>query len=1436
MSRSHPSKPLYRNLLILSLAAIVSWTLVVGLLLWNAIKAEHKHMLEMAKNEAMTHLNRDLALYNWLARRGGIYIEMGKDIVPNPYLAQLPERDIESLSGRRFTLGNHAYLLHQTMQEFDDLYGIKGRVASLHPMNPENTADAWEARALQHFTHEFDSVSEITNVNDVPHLRYLQAFKTQRGCLKCHADQGYREGDVQGGIGVMVPLTPYLESEREQVRELILSYSGIWLFGLFSIGLGYGFYRKQVRGQWLAEQARLEKSRLLEQERQLFITGPTVVFKWRPEAGWPVQYVSPNVSEQLGYTKHELESGAVVFAGLVHPDDLARVGEEVMAHTQAGVDSFEQEYRLRHSDGEYRWFYDLTRLIRNERGEIVFFHGYIQDITERKQVLEKLARNEAKYRAVIDNTQEGFWFIDQDRYTVDANPALCSLLGCEREEMIGRSPLAFIDEEFYEVMQQQLARIPDTEHRIYEVDLVRNDGVRVPAQFSATTLWNERREATGSFAFVSDLRTRRAAEKVLRETKERLAFALEGAQEGLWDWKIQTGEVYFSPRMETMLGYLPGEWVTQLESWKRLVHPDDLPEVEQRLSDHLAGRTRFYHTEHRMRHKDGRWVWVKDSGCVVERDDQGRPTRAVGTHVDISEIKKIEQALRRSQSGLEEAQRIAKLGSWELNLLTNDLIWSDEIYRIFEIDEEDFKATYEAFLGRVHPDDREQVNRAFTESLSNNVPYDIIHRLEMSDGRIKYVHELCEFQYDEENRPINAHGTVQDVTERHLVELELIQAKEQAEAATRAKSDFLATMSHEIRTPMNGVIGMAELLAETDLDYAQRDSVEVIRSSGQLLLNIINDILDFSKLEANQVVLESIEFDLEMLCFQVLELFVSEADEKGLELLFDFPPDCPRLFLGDPTRLRQVLLNLVGNAVKFTETGFVRLTVQQSAVVSDLIPLRLIVEDTGIGIQEAQQDRLFQAFVQADQATTRKYGGTGLGLSISRKLIDLMGGEIQVESKPGTGAAFRIALELPVIPSPDHFQLGEMKGIKVLLLDQSKAVSRGVQQLFDYLCIDLTRLISNEQVLPELLSAQQAGMPYQIAMLDQPKHASDAIVLGQAIRHMKELNGMQLMVLTGLGHRGDAASFKQAGFDVYLNKPLNNSTLVKVLRGLLANGSEARSPEREILTRYLVEQRNESRVTSQQFQGRVLLVEDVLANRKVAGSMLRRLGLEVDFAENGMQAVLLWKNGEYDLIFMDCRMPEMDGYEATRIIRQQEQQDRRIPIIALTANAMSREHQLCMDAGMNDLVVKPFSKSDLANSLKNWLGSDTRRLSQVLQSSRIPERSDQLVTLDFSALERLEQEMGEDFQEVMEAIRQSIGDILSRLEQEPSSIAPDEVARLAHSLKSPSATIGARHLYDMASDFESAADRGRVQDIPARLMGLKQEYQRVLSLMRERGF
>ena len=1428
MPASNQPKPNYKTLWTITLGAILIWSMILTGMLLTVIAAENRRVFDLARKEARTHCDKDLALQNWIAGRGGIYVDMDSGIRPSPYLMHIPEHVVDTTSGMRLTLMGPTDLLRQVMTEFSNHDGIKSRLINLQPLNPLNLADEWETRVLNRMRNGVKEIAEIASIDDEPFLRYMQAIATREVCLKCHSSDLFQVGRVDGAVSVLVPVKGFMEIKDNRVNSLQSSYGAIWFLGLFSIGIGNLYSRQQIRKKWRVDLALLEQGRQLEQERLLFITGPTVVLKWRPDKGWPIEYVSPNIKELLGYTKKELEAGDRLFTDLIHPDDLMSIKQEISDSTDPLYDSFEKEIRLLHQDGRYRWFYDLTNIMRDERGGITCFHGYLLDISERKQTLERLAKSESKYRSVINNTQEGFWFIDQNRKTVEVNDSLCALLGYPRDEILGRTPMEFTDERDHQIFWERTACIPLSEHQTYDISLRHKNGTRIPTHFTTTTLFGSDGQMIGTFAFVADQTRQKAVENTLRETKDRLAFALDGAQEGLWDWKVQTGEVYFSPRMEIMLGYAAGEWIPHISSWQKLVHPGDLDQVMDRLHEHLVGHREYFQVEYRMRHRDGRWIWIMSSGRVVARDTSGLPIRAVGTHIDISNRKEMEQALARSQAGLAEAQRIAKIGNWEFDLVKNALIWSDEVYRIFEIDKKDFDGTYADFLKFIHPDDTEKVNLAYQESLKTRMPYDITHRLMMQDGRIKYVHEICETQYDQSGKPLLSHGTVQDITEHHQANLELIAAKERAEAATREKSDFLATMSHEIRTPMNGVIGMAELLADSDLDGGQRDNVEIIRKSGKMLLDIVNNILDFSKLDARQVELEAISFNLETLCYNAMELVAPKANEKGLELVLDFQPDCPRMFLGDPGRLRQILLNLLGNALKFTEEGFVRLIIRGGHRIADRVRLSLSVEDSGIGIERNKQCRLFEAFTQADQATTRKFGGTGLGLSISRKLVQLMGGEISMDSEPGRGSVFRVELELREVKSDLPFDEMEMQGLRLLFLDQSKETANALLPLFAYLGIESLILHDKVRVIPELKSAVKRGQPFQIVFLDQPRYASDGVVLGQAIRNLPELSGVRLVVLTGLGHRGDAAYFRNSGFDAYLNKPLLGTTIVKVIRSLLElNGSE-----RGIITRYTVDNETESRIETHRFNGRVLLVEDVPANQKVAGTMLRKLGVEVDIAENGLHAIVQWKHSHYDLIFMDCRMPEMDGYQASRTIRQQER-GKQVPIVALTANATARDRQLCRRAGMNDIITKPFTKADLANALKRWIG-DAVISDRNVQFDHKFDKALAREPIDFAVLERLRLDMGEEFGLVLEAIQQNISEILERLDSEIRSGNTRELSRLVHSLKSPSGNLGATHLYEMATAFERVIDQGNPVDASEHLTAIKIEYQRIHKALREK--
>jgi PAS domain S-box-containing protein len=860
-----------------------------------------------------------------------------------------------------------------------------------------------------------------------------------------------------------------------------------------------------------------------------------------------------------------------------------------------------------------------------------------------------------------------------------------------------------MDEYNCQTFIQQVKDNPNREYRVCELVLQCKDGAALPVRFSATTIQNKNRERVGTFAFISDLSAQKAAEQQLRETRDRLKFALEGSQEGLWDWNIRTGELFYSPRMEEILGYSRSERKPNFSSWEKVVHSDDLYKVLADLKAHLDGKSDYYQAEYRIQHKNSNWVWVRDSGHVVEWDDEGNPVRAVGTTADISE--------------------------------------------------------------------------------------------------------------------------------RKAIELALIEAKERSEAATRAKSEFLATMSHEIRTPMNGVIGMAELLSVTDLNSEQSDLVDTLSRSSQSLMAIINDILDYSKLESNQVELERIDFDLERVLQEVLELVALKAHDKGLELIVNYPPEKARFFSGDPTRLRQILMNLVGNAVKFTLSGQVEVIVDESIQESGSCLLAITIKDTGIGIPEDKLPILFDSFSQADQATTRKHGGTGLGLAISKKLVDLMGGEIQVVSKLRHGSSFQLRLPLTAAEDAGRIEKNQLKGFNVLICEENSSAAENYRSLFEHLGANLQLVSAQKMIIPLLRQAYQAQAPYQLVLVSLAWKSSPGVELAQQIRDYPEFSALPLMVLTVLGHRGLAAAYQQAGYDVYFTKPVSARLLLKAVQRIR---SHKKSGGRgEIVTRHLLDRREEERKDEIAFQGRVLLVEDVPANQKVAITMLTNIGFQVDLAQDGLEAVQSWENSSYDLILMDLQMPEMDGYEATRQIRQREN-GVITPILAITANVAPEVHESCLDAGMNGVIIKPYRKVDLVNGIKPYVAMrrpDSDLSAQAVTSGRV--RADE--TLDLSKLNSLRLDMGEDFSEIYAAIRQSIEEILQQLDSRSQVLTSEELTRLVHSLKSPAANLGATKLYQMVEALEEHVDTMKKGEMRHKTAEIHEEFDRVLGALAEEG-
>ncbi len=588
-------------------------------------------------------------------------------------------------------------------------------------------------------------------------------------------------------------------------------------------------------------------------------------------------------------------------------------------------------------------------------------------------------------------------------------------------------------------------------------------------------------------------------------------------------------------------------------------------------------------------------------------------------------------------------------------------------------------------------------------------------RLRRRDGRPIWVLANANIVEDPGSHAPVMEGTFLDISERKEMELQLIHAKETAEAANTAKSEFLGAMSHEIRTPMNGIIGMAGLLLETTLTSEQREFTRTLERSANSLLVILNDILDFSKIEAGKMNIELISFDLSSTVGETADLLDGKTRDKNVEFIIRYDPTLPKRFIGDPGRIRQILMNLLGNAIKFTHEGFVYLNVEAARPETATATVRFSVEDSGVGIPEDRLGAVFERFTQADTSTTRSFGGTGLGLSICLKLTELMGGEIGVTSKAGAGSTFWFTLPLPADPSapPESVADVQLSSLRFLYVDDNATNRFVLREQLHYWGLRGTGCSSCEEALALLHSAHADGDPFHIGIVDYEMPLMDGEALGRAIKADAQLKDMVLIISSSRGQRGDATRMRDAGFAAYLSKPVRPSTLLDAIKTVWA-ASRTPNARPTLVTRHsLAEAAAEglSTLTAPEpaFRPRVLVVDDNRINQMVASGMLERLGCTVEVAGDGKRAAQMVKASGYDLVFMDCQMPVMDGYEATAEIRRDAAPEVHPIIVAMTANAMQGDRERCLDAGMDDYISKPVNKKEIAGILKRYVLDATPR-------------------------------------------------------------------------------------------------------------------------------
>jgi len=936
----------------------------------------------------------------------------------------------------------------------------------------------------------------------------------------------------------------------------------------------------------------------------------------------------------------------------------------------------------------------------------------------------------------------------------------------------------------------------------------------------------------------------------INKQNTQLELVIENTDIGMCDWHLTTNEITFNQSWAELLGYNHGELIIDdFREWmKSNCHPDDLIESTQLLIEYLQGKSKHYVCELRTRHKQGHWVWLLNTFKIIEWNSNGKPKRMVGTSLDFTPQKNVEEKLSSQKEYYETIidyfnfpifiiDTDHKVVTWNKScesltgVNANEVIGTNEHWRVFYNSQRACLADYvldkdylpnskfheelstlpsspkgkrtqnwyniipsgkELFLDidaspifdeegniiavievlkditeRKQVKDKlqklsralefsstmvvitdlegniEYINSQFTEITgyekeevlgknidilnSENTREDIYADLwstvtsgriwkkeflnRKKDGTLFWDHTSISCVKDETGDITNYICIQEDVTKRKQAEQDLREAKEEAEDATLAKSEFLANMSHEIRTPMNGILGMGQILLDTDLDHEQRDYVETIQFSSDALLSIINDILDFSKIESGKLKFEPVPFDLQATVIEVTELLNTKCAQKNIELILHYAPNAPRHFFADPGRLRQILLNLAGNSIKFTEQGHVLIEVECLQQDNNEAEIRFSVEDTGIGIGIAKksQESLFDSFSQADASTTRKYGGTGLGLTICKQLTELMGGHINVESTLGKGSTFSFSVKLPLnndtnIKRLPHIELSDMR---VLVVDDNQINCKILCTYLNNWKAQVESVNSGKMALEKMNAAVTAEKPYHLAILDYQMPEMDGAQLCKTIKNNPLLKNTQLALLSSSPQKDDTKRFNAIGFSAYMVKPFEPDILKNMLLVLWDNIQKKKN-HMPILTRYsIIEARdidNKSHEDeSNENPMRVLVVEDNIVNQKVAKKLLEKNGCVVDIASNGQEGVEKQKLFSYDIIFMDCQMPIMDGFEATESIRKSEEgAGKHQVIIAMTANVIEGDRENCINRGMDDYLSKPININKLQAMLKKW--------------------------------------------------------------------------------------------------------------------------------------
>jgi len=1132
---------------------------------------------------------------------------------------------------------------------------------------------------------------------------------------------------------------------------------------------------------------------------------------------------------------------------LIHPDDApeyaAAFHRAITEHT-----SFSAEARVRRADGEWRLIGTNAEPRLSPSGEYMGHVGIGADITERRLAEEALRISEKRLRAITDSAKDAILMMDPHGAITYWNPAAEAIFGYSDEEAMGQDLhlLLVADQD----RAAHLAAFPEFLRtgggagigRTIELQSRRKGGQEIVVELSLSSIsLNGEWHAVG---IVRDVTERKRTEEAIKRSEEMFRQLTENIREVFWMMDATGTEMlYIGPAYEEIWGRSCKSLYERPMDWIEAIHPDEREQAHETFMRQLQGEN--IDSEYRIVKPDGTQRYIRDRAFPV-RDSGGEIIRIAGIAEDVTERKQSEILLKQSADRLMLAIRAGVVGIWDWDIANNVLVWDEQMFRLYGIAPHQFCHTVKAWQNSLHPDDRERAERECDAALRGERDFDSEFRVVWPDGSVHHIRALAIVKRDGAGRAIRLVGTNWEITaQKHAAEAllasyrrlesEISRANQlaiEAESANAAKSEFLANMSHEIRTPMNGVLGMTELLLDTELTEEQHRYADTVRACGESLMRIINDILDFSKIEAKKLELETVDFDLQSLLDGLTTALAAPAQGKGVELLCIAEPAVPVMLRGDPGRLRQILTNLVGNAIKFTQDGEVAIRARLAEAGESDCLLRFSVRDTGIGIPESKIGILFDKFTQVDTSTTRRYGGTGLGLAISKQLVEMMGGGITVTSQEGKGSEFSFTVRLGRSDQSealrtDHQVPANLNGARVLIVDDN-ATSREILATFtaDW-GMRPTVVEGGAWALEALHRAGKENDPFRVAVIDFHIPGMDGEALCCAIRADERLADTSLVMLTCLKAWHGKRSPEEIGLAGCVTKPVQRDELRSLLSRALSATDNSISGNMKTLDAKPIDARRE---TLQPFAGMnatILVVEDNPTNRDVALGILKKLGLRADAVCDGAEAIKALELTAYDLVLMDMRMPVMDGVEATRQIRnpQSEVLNHDVPIIAMTANAMESDRQLCLAVGMNDFVAKPASIADLRDALKRWLPTeDVARPAAARQPASSQSTQRQTVVFDpASVLSRLE---GDDSlaQIVFAAFLEDLPRQIQSLKKLVANRDDVGSSRQAHSIRGASANVGGERLRQLATEMEKAADAGNWNFVVAQMDELELQF------------